>query len=278
MWTMAAGAQSVAASACPGPIPYREWNETTHPVNWVEIHGAAGGRLSYFPARHSADPDDPQFAELERRWTEARPTIAFYEGPNRPVAASAAETIRQTGESGFLRFLARRDGVQVARLEPPPLDEVHHLVDRFGAERTELFYLLRETARLRERRGLSAEDLQDNIAQLIVRMAALPGAQPAIRSLDDLRAAYARHWTSPADWRQAPSAWFDPLKDSAETGGVFTNELNRASSEFRNAYMVRVLADAVRSRQRVFAVVGGNHVPMQEAALRCEVGESRMHR
>ena len=45
--------------------------------------------------------------------------------------------------------------------------------------------------------------------------------------------------------------------------------INRASSEFRNRHMYAVLAGAARSGERVFAVVGRNHVPMQAPALAC---------
>ena len=45
--------------------------------------------------------------------------------------------------------------------------------------------------------------------------------------------------------------------------------INAASSEARNAHMYRVLSRAALSGERVFAVVGRNHVPMQAEALRC---------
>ena len=274
-WVLAcAGVVNVAmaqAPSCPPPLAYEQWQADTHPVRPLAIDGARGGRLAYLPAQHTLDPAHPQLAGIEQAWNELHPTMAFYEGPNRPIADSADATVRQAGESGFLRFLARRDGVQLARLEPPPQDEAAYVRERFGAERTELFYLLRNAAQQRERRGASPEVLKAETAQLITRMAALPGGTSVIRSVDDLQAAYARHWTAPANWWEAPMAWFDPLKDSNDTGGVFTNDVNRASSAFRNIHMVRVLSQAVRDGQRVIAVVGGNHVPLQEAALRCEI-------
>jgi hypothetical protein len=162
--------------------------------------------------------------------------------------------------------------VPLARLEPPPQDEMRHVMQRFGAERTELFYLLREAAQMRERRKLDAGQLRMQVGELMSRMAgALPGIELQIRDVAGLQSAYAGHWKSPANWWDAPMAWFDPLKDAAVTGGIFTNDINRASSAFRNVHMVRVLSEAVRKGERVFAVVGGHHVPLQAAALRCAI-------
>lgn len=43
----------------------------------------------------------------------------------------------------------------------------------------------------------------------------------------------------------------------------------RRSRSARNVHMFRVLTKAAMRGERVFAVVGRNHVPMQAPALRC---------
>lgn len=237
----------------------------------ADLAAPGGGRLVYFGAEHSSDPAHPQFAAIEAAWREARPTVAFYEGPNRPVPESAEEVIRQTGESGYVRFLAGQGGVRLARLEPSPQAEVAALLERFTPEQVKLFFILRETARLRERRGMPEAELKTTVARMLEQTARMfPGAfDGTFADLDGLQAAYRRHWSEPAEWWMAPSRWFDPGKTSAETGGVFTNDVNRASSEFRDRHMYAELAQAARAGERVFAVVGRNHVAAQADALRC---------
>jgi len=250
-------------------IPYAEWDGTKNPIRRQDLITSSKGRLYYFPAGHSSDPADPQFREIEQAWSKVKPTIAFYEGPNRPIAATRDETIKQTGESGFVRFLATRDGIQIARLEPSPQDEANYILQKFSPKQVKLFYVLREASRLRERRKLPEAELRAAIAELLTRASQIKGIGSVINNLDELDAAYRRYWKSPEQWWQAPSAWFDPLNSSANTGGIFTNEINRMSSEYRNRHMYEVLAKAALEGKRVFAVVGGNHVPMQEPALRC---------
>ncbi len=215
-------------------------------------------------------PGDPQFAEIEKAWDALKPTVAFYEGPNRPVAGSAEETIRQAGESGFVRFLAKRDGVTFLTLEPSPQEEAAFVSKKYPAEQVMLFYVLRETARLRERRKLPEAELKAAVAGLLEKASKMTGLA-AFTTLEGLEAAYRRHWTAPANWWEAPQQWFDPLKSSQETGGLFTNDINRLSSEYRNLHMYTALAYAALEGKRVFAVVGRNHVPMQAQALRCAV-------
>jgi hypothetical protein len=249
-------------------VPYADWPKVKNPNFLLDLTHARG-RLYYFGAGHSADPADPQFARIEKAWDAVKPTVAFYEGPNRPIAATRDETIKMAGESGFVRFLATRDRIAFHTLEPPPQDEAAHILKKYSAEQVLLFYVLREAARLRERRKQSGEELKKTIAQLLERASKIKGFEGVLPNVEALEAAYRKYWSEPAEWWQAPERWFDPLRTSAETGGKFTNEINRLSSEYRNLHMSQLLAKAVLGGERVFAVVGGNHIPMQEPALRC---------
>jgi hypothetical protein len=83
-----------------------------------------------------------------------------------------------------------------------------------------------------------------------------------------LRASFARV-ISDMDPTQVPDTWFDRLRTSAQTGNKFFNDVNRASSMFRDVYMFRQLAGAATPGARIFAEVGRDHIPAQAAALRC---------
>ena len=231
---------------------------------------ARAGALFYLGARHSDDPTDPQVAEIEAAWAAFGPTVAFYEGPERPISATADETVRQTGESGFVRWLASRDGVPTEGLEPAPGPEFEAVAEAVGTEPAALFFVLREAARLRDRKGATGPALDEAVAALLRRAA--PLGLP-LTDLDALQGSYARHFSgsprAPEDWRDVPGAWFDPGADDAVTGGRFMATANRASSTFRNRHMARILADAIVRGERVFAVVGRDHVPAQAPAIRC---------
>jgi hypothetical protein len=232
-----------------------------------EVPDSCAARIVDYASRAGSGAPAEYLLELSERM---RPTVAFYEGPVRPEAATGEETIRQYGESGYVRFLAKEGGARIERLEPDPRDEARYVLTRFPVDQVKLFYLLRETSRLRERRGYTEPQLRESMDQLLRRVGELlPDLSGVITNTDELQAAYRRYWTAPANWWEAPSAWFDPLASSAGTGGIFTNDINRLSSEFRNRHMVQVIAREVLGGERVFAVVGRDHVPAQAPALRC---------
>ncbi|HEX6559323.1 MAG TPA: hypothetical protein VF021_07665 [Longimicrobiales bacterium] len=244
------------------------------PEYFLDASSANGGRLSYFGAVHSTDVSDAQFKRLQEAWQKLRPTVAFYEGPRRSEAATFEETVREFGESGAVRFLAARDGARIERLEPDPVAETKAMMQLFPADQVKLFYVMRETARLRDRRGLHGAELEDAIDRLLQQAHALfADAWGEPWGIAELAAAYHKYWSTPASWLDAPSDWFDPMKTSAQTGGVFTNEINTASSEFRDRHMYDVLLREVLKGERVFAVVGRDHLPAQIAALRCALAQ-----
>ena len=251
-------------------VPYPERGKIQNPVFMLDLTSPKGGRLLYIgAARHSRDPNDSEFSEFEKAWNDFKPTAAFFEGPGELGAPSRDEAIKNDGEPGLIRFMAARDKVPAASLEPSRQDEVNYLLTKFSAEQVKLFYVLRIIAEDRVESKLSEAELRAEVAGLLKYFSKLKGLEGVVRNTDELAAAYSRYWKTPQNWWEAPSGWFNPLKSSSQTGGVFTNEVNQASSSFRDINMYTALAKAALEGKRVFAVVGRDHIPMQEAALRC---------
>lgn len=248
---------------------YAGWREAPN-QNWrFAASNSHGGSVSVFGAKHLRDPSDEQFSQIAAAFASARPTAAFYEGPNRGLAATADEAIRTQGESGYLRFLASQAGLQAQSLEPPPGDLLRSLSRQFGDDQVLLFFVLRETARLRDREHLSGEKLDAAVTAMLgkaVPLAQGSGLKSSIRDLASLASAAHRYWPA-IDWQALPSDWFSPGEGPAEA--LFLPAINTAVSEARDLHMMRLFAAAASKGERVFVVVGRNHVPMIAPALEC---------
>jgi len=270
------------AGPAPAPPPaacealvadYARWREAPG-QQWDFRWPAAGPpSLTLFGAEHVREPGHAQFDRIARAFEAAKPTLAFFEGPDRGVRGDREATIRETGESGYLRLLAKQAGIPARSLEPSPPEQMKALLGQFPADQVFLFFVLREAARLRDREGKSGEALDAAVAPMLARAAAL-GAPLPFADVPGLAAATGRYWPG-RDWRTLPAAWFSPLAKDSETGGLFLGAINRADSDNRNRHMVRLFAAAVKAGERPFVVVGRNHVPMQAKALACALGPAR---
>jgi hypothetical protein len=248
-------------------VPYSNADQVRDEPFLIERSLNEGGVLLYYGAVHSRDPAHPQFEDIASAWERTRPTVVFYEGPERPLPDSARDAITQFGESGYVRWLGRRDGARIERLEPPVSAELEYVLRTFTPEQVKLFFVLREASRLRDVEHQDEKELTASIAALLEKTAALPDIGSIITTVDALQAAYAKHWKRPPYWWQVPRDWFSPMPQHGDER--FTYAVNRASSHFRNVHMVRVLTARVLAGERVFGVVGRNHVPMQRAAIDC---------
>lgn len=260
-----------AAPAAQCDVPdYAAWRETPG-QSWDFAWPAAGERrLTIIGAEHLRDPANAQFRRIADAFAAAKPSLVFFEGPDRGVRAEGESTIRETGESGYVRFLATSAGIPARSLEPSPPAQMKALLAQFPPDQVLLFFVLRESARLRDREGKSGPALDSAVSALLAKIAAL-GAPLPFRDVPGLESAAKGYWPA-RDWRSLPAAWFSPLADDKATGGVFLGAINRADSNNRNRHMAALFADAVGKGERPFVVVGRNHVPMLAPALRCRLG------
>ena len=268
----------VAAAAAPqsactaATLSYAGWKEA--PGEQWDFHWPQGGGdplVTILGVEHLRTPSHPQFARIVGEVERGRPTILFFEGPDRGIGADGPDTIARFGESGYVRFLAKERGLAVRSLEPSPPDQAKALLARFPADQVMLFFVLREAARLRDREGRTGAALDEAVATLLQRiqpMAAGLGIGSAFADVAALEAAAARYWPD-RDWRSLPAAWFSPSADDRATGGLFLGAVNRADSEGRDRHMAELVLAAVKAGERPFVAVGRNHVPMLAPALEC---------
>ncbi len=276
-WILAAGMQGILISAFGQTacdqllVRHQDWKETPG-TEWNLRLGSSGqGALFYYGARHEDDPADPQFGEISRLFESFRPTVIFYEGPDRGIAETGPETIARFGESGYIRFLASKAAIRTMGLEPAFPDTYRYLISRFPQEQVDVYMLTKEAMRLRTRKDFTRDQLITEISNMLTAVPKMLGMEISIRSVESLDQAFRKYWGGKLEWWQAPGEWFDPNKNSVETGGIFTNEVNAVSSDYRDVHMYRMIATQVNRGERVMAVVGRNHVPLQAPALKCAI-------
>lgn len=262
---------SFCQDTCQAKLHSYDEHQATPAVYTLSLRSTTDGTLYYYGAQHLTQPANTQFAEIKKAWNELQPTIALFEGPDRGIADSDTATIRKFGESGYVRYLAKEAGIKAISLEPPPADLARYLISQYGRQKVELYFLLGEAMRLRTRLQYTREQIEKELITMMSKMRQLAGDSILIRSIPDLDNSFRHFWNNDLQWWQAPQSWFDPLKTSEETGGKFTNDINKLSSSFRNIYMFGQLAALTNKGERVLAVVGRNHVAAQSDALKCAI-------
>lgn len=259
-----------AGPACPDVLDYATWKEAPE-----QAWNYRSAQVTIIGASHSRDPEHEQFARIATSFAEARPTVVFFEGPDRGFKDSAEETIKATGESGYVRHLAAQAGIPARSLEPSPPERLRALIDEFPLDQALLFFVVREAVRMRDREGVTGDALEAAVARMLPRLqplAAEAGVKLPFSDTAGLQSTFSLYWPG-RDWKAAEAHWFQPGGDDRRTGGVFAAAINRADSTNRNRHLVKLLSEAVASGERPFVVIGRNHVPMVAPSLDCRLKE-----
>ena len=245
----------------------KDWKETPD-TKWEALLTSSKGSLQYVGAQHLDDPRHQQFEDIKRKWNDFKPTIAFYEGPDRGIANNDTLTIQKFGESGYVRYLAKQLNIPTKGLEPPIADLYRYLVSKYPQNKVDMYMLSKEAMRLRTRKRLSKDELTIEITKMITAVAQMLGRDISIKSIDELAIVFEQNFGKETAWWEAPATWFDPQEDNVRV----TNQLAVLSTEYRNVYMVKVLSESINKGEKVFAVVGRNHVPLQIKAIKYSTG------
>lgn len=259
------GLATLLLSGCaekPHIMSWREYSAHTYTWPYTTSISALHGELVYFGARHSNDPTDKQFSEIEAQWERLKPEIAFNEGGHPPTEHTLEEAIKKHGEPGLVRFLASRDGIPVESIDPTNPEVVAALRMKFTPEQIKTFFILRQMTEYG--RILKPTDSPEQYLRDAVDLfGKIPGLDVPPKSVEELDSSFRSQFPGLGSYKDANVDWFDPVK----TKTIF-NKISRASSDFRDKHMVALLSNAVCQEKRVFAVVGASHVVMQEQAIR----------
>ncbi len=248
-------------------MTFDEYAKVSHRYPYIVELRIGKGALLYFGAQHTYDPKDAQIAQIQKLWKEFRPTVAYNEGGNPSLSKTIEEAVSKSGEAGLVRFLAAGDKIPALSLEPDRTGEATMLLKTYTVEQVKVFYALRPVPQYRKRKN--DENIEAFMTRLLGNLSRISGLEGAPSSVADLDRSCL--WLSPhlKDWRSVEQSWFDPVVSHA-----YTNQISRLSSEFRDLHMVKLLVDEVRQGKRVFAVVGGSHVVMQERELKALSGDT----
>lgn len=143
----------------------------------------SGGEALIFGSIHSNRPDDPQMDRIMSAWDEFGPGLALTETTLRLHLGGRDGAISRMGEFGQLAWLARRDRVSLASLEPAWDAEIAGVLRHFDRREAAAFYFLRVF--VSERGDRAGEDLRELASHLLSKRAGRAGLEGSFGTLDE---------------------------------------------------------------------------------------------
>ena len=110
--------------------------------------------LVMYGCKHSFNPLDTMLIDIQDKFENLNPDFALNEGGNWPIYDSRNETVKKSGEQGFLRFLCKKYNVPVRSFEPKPVEEYEYLVSKFKKDDVLLMYFCRQIVQIQNRQDI----------------------------------------------------------------------------------------------------------------------------
>lgn len=242
---------------------YKALGKGLYVLHWK----AKSGELMYVGSEHSNDPRDQQFATIEKLWEAFKPDIAFFEGRGSGTFSSRDNAVRQTGEPGLVRFLAKRDGKELLSFEPTVEDETAPLARRF--DKRDLVVKMVLTGYFSDRRARPVPDWQVEMG--LKRRQTQAGLGKVFENLADMDKYWKEKYVGLGDWRTASETVVWPGKEH-----TVLNAIANLSNQVRDEHMMRTVVDLMGKGRRVFVVVGRSHVLNQEPVLRAALAPKEL--
>jgi hypothetical protein len=239
-------------------LSFADYAAIRHATPYVVEVARGGSRLLLFGGRHSSDPADPMFDQLEAAFLNLTPSFALHEGTAPAVESDREIAIRRHGESGLVRHLAARAGIATASMDIPLAEEARLLRREIPPGDALVFLVVRQLASFN--RKTARLDFDGYFKEFFERIA--PGLGLAAIDWPLIEAEHLRVLGRPLSPRHVTAMETDPLSDDLPT-----QRIAQVSNRLRDEHMLRRLLDALAGHERVFATVGVTHAVMLEPAL-----------
>lgn len=227
----------------------------------LELKQDEGG-IIYYGSYHNVNLNHPQFNDIEKRWDNYKPEIAYSEGQVWPLIKSRDKAIKKYGEQGLLRYLAYRDRVKIKCIEPPIKKEIKYLRKFYPMSKIKIYYILRQLIISREilKRKISIDKhtkflIKNNHKNIF------KNRYP--RNYYEFNLIVKKLLPELKDWEKIDSKYFMDIRKPNN----WLARMNVFVNKFRDKHMAKIINKSLKKGERVFAIVGKSHVVNQENKL-----------
>ncbi len=240
-------------------LSFAEYATVRHSTPYVVDIVHSGSQLVLFGGRHSSDPSDPMFDQLEAAFLRLSPTFALHEGTPPAVETNREVAICRHGEAGLIRYLAARTHIESASMDIPLAEEARRLRRKMPAGEALVFLVVRQLASFN--RKTARQDFAAYFNEFFELIA--PALELTVIDWPLVEREHQRILGHPLSARRVTAHETNPMCDDLPT-----QRIARWSNRQRDEHMLGRLIAALRTHRRLFAAVGVTHAVMLEPALR----------
>ncbi len=214
-----------------------------------------GKELFWFDVAHSNNPDDIMFRLLEAEFDSFSPDLVLVEGGANSFEGTRNEAILE-GENCFGAYLAKAASIPVEDIEPPFIKQIEYLQNKYAPEDIFAMYVLRQIGSME----LMPEDINTNFDAFAldeIQYLTNEGLLYEGKTSDDVLNTLNKYLPEPMNRDNWLS--LNVFRIYANEKGI-VNDIYLDVVEYRNIHLVELIKGKSLTYNRIFVVMGGQHL------------------
>jgi len=250
-------------------LSHDEYQKNQYRVPYTYTISHNGQYLYYFGARHSFDPEHPQFPKLKMFWqdfleeTQKKNCLVLNEGGKRPLHPNEWLAISTGAEAGLITFLASKENIKTCSPEPSKKDEIGEWLNVYTKEEIEYYFFSRAICQWH--RLLPQPDFNNYISRPLLKHAKELGWKGFDFSLEHMKEIHKRLFRG--NFNENDKQFFECIATPVYRTTIISQISNDLDIN-RNSYIVNKIKWFWHSGKSLFVVYGSGHAIVQEPALR----------
>jgi hypothetical protein len=251
-------------------MSFEEYKKIRHESPYKYILKKGSQYLYYFGSRHSYDPKDKQFNEIEAffndfiKETRGKDSVILVEGGKRPIAKTQAEAILKGGEMDFVAFLAGQLGMNNVSPEPPEDFRLHELAKHFS--KNEIIYYDFARVVYQWNRKVKKPPFEEYLNWFLEEDKQNSGWNDFDFSISHMAEIHKNLFGKEFD-RNEKDFFYSIVNPTTEFSVI--NKISRfEDAGFRDLYILGEIEKYWKEGKNVFVIYGFSHVVMHEPVLR----------
>lgn len=249
----------------PNMLTYDEYLKKDIPLPYKFELIKGNKHLVYYGVKHSNNPNDSMFIDIENTLEKLKPDIAFNEGGNNwPIINNRDSTILLTGDPGFFRFICRKNNIKVTSIEPNDSLEYKYLLSKYKKNDVVLMYFCRQIEQLQHQESFQDNEFNKYMNDFLIGLKhkGMPLLNDEI-SVDYYIKYFEEFFKTKFNWKN-----FDPSNYQPIYSKTLLNEIMKESTYFRDRYIINKIEESLETNDKVMVVMGGSHLIIEEPVLR----------
>ncbi|KPU46078.1 hypothetical protein OXPF_01880 [Oxobacter pfennigii] len=218
-------------------------------------------KLLFYGSNHSNDIDSPMFKDIEKNFNRIKPQVVLVEGDFNAIKYADMYEAIEKGESAYVSYLAQQKDIPLQSVEPSMRRQYDILLEKYSKEDVLLMYVLRQLYQFQRESSVQNMDFEQKLERYLDVMAnqGFPFSSEEIL-LKKVLALLKEHLNADID----SSNWMDiNYYDLIYRSGTKLNRIYSEVLNIRNQHLLSVIEDSLNKYDRVFVIMGADHVKTQ---------------